>query len=43
MNLNADQKRLWLREVESIGSKEVNEPIPISMNYFAKNENELQM
>jgi len=36
VNLNADKKRLWLGEIESIDSKILNESVPISMNYFKK-------
>lgn len=34
VNLNADKKRFWLGEIESIDSKIMNESMPISMNYF---------
>ena len=34
INLNADKKRFWLGEIESIDSKIMNESVPISMNYF---------
>ncbi len=37
VNLNADRKRFWLGEIESIDSKVMNESMPISMNYFDKN------
>jgi hypothetical protein len=33
VNLNADKKRFWLGEIESIDSRILNESIPISMNY----------
>jgi len=38
VNLNADKKRFWLGEIKSIDSKIMNDSIPISMNYFEKNE-----
>ncbi|MGH2613339.1 MAG: hypothetical protein ACRDFB_09885 [Rhabdochlamydiaceae bacterium] len=38
VNLNADRKRLWLGNIESIDSKVMNESVPISLNYFAKEE-----
>ena len=38
VNLNADQKRFWLGDIESIESRIINESMPISMNYFSKNE-----
>jgi len=34
VNLNADKKRFWLGEIESIYSKVMNESVPISMNYL---------
>lgn len=34
VNLNADRKRFWLGEIESIDSRIMNESMPISMNYF---------
>lgn len=36
VNLNADRKRLWLGQIESIDSKAINESMPISMNHFIK-------
>ncbi|MGI0102350.1 MAG: DNA polymerase, partial [Nitrosotalea sp.] len=38
VNLNADRKRLWLGKIESIESKIMNESMPISLNYFEKDE-----
>ena len=38
LNLNADKKRFWLGEIESIDSKIMNESMPISLNYFGKDE-----
>jgi len=38
VNLNADKKRFWLGEIESIDSEIMNESMPISMNYFKKDE-----
>ena len=38
VNLNADKKRFWLGEIESIDSGIMNESMPISMSYF-KEEN----
>ena len=36
VNLNADKKKFWLGEIESIDSKIMNDSVPISMNYFDK-------
>jgi hypothetical protein len=36
INLNADRKRLWLGQIESIESKIMNDSVPISLNHFAK-------
>jgi len=38
MNLNADKKRFWLGEIESIDYKIMNESIPISLNHFTMEE-----
>ena len=38
VNLNADRKRFWLGEIKSIDSKIMNESMPISLNYFEKEE-----
>jgi hypothetical protein len=35
LNLNADNKRLWLGEIESIDSKVMKDFMPISLNYFS--------
>lgn len=37
VNLNADKKRFWLGEIENIDSRIMNDSLPISMNYFARN------
>lgn len=37
INLNADRKRLWLGELDGINRKH-NESMPLSFNYFAKDE-----
>lgn len=34
VNLNADKKRFWLGEIESIDSRIMNESVSISLNYF---------
>lgn len=34
VNLNADRKRFWLGEIESIDSRIMNESLPISFNIF---------
>lgn len=34
VNLNADKKRLWLENIESLELKKMNDSVPISMNYF---------
>lgn len=36
VNLNADRKRFWLSQVDSIDSRMMNESMPISMNHFMK-------
>jgi len=38
INLNADRKRFWLGQIESIDSKIINESVPISLNHFLKNQ-----
>ena len=38
INLNADRKRFWLGRIENIDSKNTNDSMPISMNYFEKDE-----
>jgi len=38
VNLNADKKRFWLGKIESIDSKIINESMPISLDYFEKDE-----
>lgn len=34
VNLNADQKRFWLGNIESLELKKMNNSVPISMRYF---------
>ena len=34
VNLNADRKRFWLGKITEINSKEMNESMPLSLNYF---------
>ena len=38
VNLNADRKRFWLGQIESIDSKIINESVPISLNQMLKEE-----
>jgi hypothetical protein len=38
VNLNADRKRFWLGRIESMDDEEKNESVPLSLNYFIKNE-----
>jgi len=38
VNLNADRKRFWPDKITSIDQKFLNESIPISLNYFKKNQ-----
>src|SRR3989441_4606666 len=38
LNLNADKKRVWLNNLSSIEDHEINVSVPISLNYFEKNE-----
>ncbi len=33
-NLNADRKRFWLRRIESMDNRVMNESMPLSLNYF---------
>ena len=37
VNLNADKKRFWLESLTGINQK-INESLPISLNYFTKDE-----
>lgn len=37
IDLNADRKRLWLGNIESIGDRICNKSTPISLNYFSRN------
>lgn len=34
IDLNADRKRLWLGEIDSIDSKIMNESVPISLSFY---------
>jgi hypothetical protein len=36
VNLNADQKRFWLDNIENLGSNKMNESVPISLDHFKK-------
>jgi hypothetical protein len=36
VNLNADRKRLWLGQIESINQKYYNDSVPISLNFVTK-------
>jgi len=38
VNLNADKKRLWFKEIKNIEDKTMIDSMPISMNYFDKNQ-----
>lgn len=38
INLNADRKRLWLGKIDSLESHTMNDSMPISLNYFTKDE-----
>ncbi len=38
INLNADRKRFWLGQINSINQKDYNESFPISLNHFKKEE-----
>ena len=38
VNLNADKKRLWFKEIKNIEDKTMIDSMPISMNYFEKNQ-----
>lgn len=38
VNLNADRKRFWLGRIESINQKSFNDSVPLSLNFFDKNE-----
>lgn len=39
LNLNADKKRIWFKELRDINEKKMVDSIPISLNYFVKNKN----
>lgn len=34
IDLNADRKRLWLEDLESVDSNTMNESMPVSLSYF---------
>ena len=36
INLNADKKRLWFEKITSLDSKTMNESMPLSLNFIAK-------
>ncbi len=38
VNLNADRKRFWLGTIKSTDDKIMNESVPISLNYFSKEQ-----
>lgn len=38
VNLNADRKRIWLNNISRINSIQLNESVPISMNYIKKSK-----
>ena len=38
LNLNEDRKRLWFGELKSVRDKNCNESLPLSFNYFSKDE-----
>jgi len=38
VNLNADKKRFWFKEIRNIEDKILIDSMPISMNYFDKNQ-----
>jgi len=38
VNLNADRKRFWLGQIKSIDDRIMNESMPLSLNYFEKNQ-----
>ena len=38
INLNADRKRSWFEKLTDINSKNLNDSLPFSLNYFNKNE-----
>ena len=38
VNLNADRKRLWFNELKNIEDKIMIDSMPISLNYFEKNQ-----
>jgi len=37
VNLNADKKRLWFKEIKNIEDKIMIDSMPISLNYIEKN------
>jgi len=38
VNLNADRKRLWFQELKNIEDEIMIDSMPISLNYFEKNQ-----
>jgi len=38
VNLNADRKRLWLGQIDSINQKHHNDSVPINLNFVLKHE-----
>ena len=38
VDLDADRKRFWLGRLQSVNDKVCNDSIPISLNYFRKEE-----
>jgi hypothetical protein len=34
VNFNADKKRFWLEEIESIDSRIMNDSMPVSLDHF---------
>jgi len=38
LNLNEDRKRLWFGELKNVKDKTCNESLPLSFNYFSKDE-----
>jgi len=38
VNLNADRKRMWFEDLKDINDGRMIDSLPISMNYFEKDE-----
>jgi len=37
VNLNADRKRMWFKDLKNVNEKTMIDSLPLSLNYFNKN------